>query len=246
MEESQKEFLKFAKKNVPKYCFMVWDIIKYPELVRVASTDDFQSFRVTYENHAMFTGKPNEELIADFNPIGEVSLSFDKEWQKLINYYFTDCTLIVPNFVDDNFNTFLCMRVTKGGFHNPVKEYKSKILTEDDYDLLSDKRKMYFYQQPATGIFIEKRNVACAFAPHILINTEYSFAIIRDVWTDPAYRGKGFATDVTAHLCEYLFDMGVKELLLWVEKSNLPAIKVYEKLGFQSEDIIYSKECKKS
>ncbi|MHA1685873.1 MAG: GNAT family N-acetyltransferase [Candidatus Heimdallarchaeaceae archaeon] len=247
MDDKHQMFISYAKHNVPKYCFMIWDTIKYPELVDVEiAKNSTESFRISYESHTMFTGKPSKELIESFELKGSVTFSFDEEWLNLIFESFCSCSLIVPHNLERKYNIFLCMELTQKDFKEnlPMKNFQSKILEEKDYELLSDKRRMYFYQSPATGIFINNKNVSCAFAPHILQNETFSFAIIRDVWTNPLYRGNGFATDVTAHLCQHLFETGIEKAYLWVEKVNIPAIRVYEKLGFKSKDEIYTVECK--
>ena len=57
-------------------------------------------------------------------------------------------------------------------------------------------------------------------------------ALIRGVYTVPSLRGKGLATSVCSALVKELIGSG-KMVLLWVTKTNLPARKVYEKIGFK-------------
>lgn len=246
MDIRHQTFISYAKNNTPKYCFMIWDTVKYPELVDIEiAKNSNESFRISYESHTMFTGKPSKELIESFELKGPVTFSFDEEWLNLIFESFCSCKLIVQHELERKYNIFLCMELDQKDFKEAFKtrSFQSRILEEKDYELLSDKRRMYFYLSPAAGIFIDNKNVSCAFAPHILQNEMFSFAIIRDVWTDPFYRGNGFATDVTAHLCDYLFNNGIERIFLWVEKANISAIRVYEKLGFKTKDEIYVVEC---
>jgi ribosomal protein S18 acetylase RimI-like enzyme len=56
-----------------------------------------------------------------------------------------------------------------------------------------------------------------------------SQCFIESVVTDTAFRGKGIATIIQEHLIE---ELPYSEYLLVVEKSNVAAIKLYEKLGF--------------
>ncbi len=60
----------------------------------------------------------------------------------------------------------------------------------------------------------------------------YDIAAIGNVATHPQYRGQGYATQVTAHLCESL-SKKVKYIGLNVKVNNKAAITCYKKLGFK-------------
>ena len=55
---------------------------------------------------------------------------------------------------------------------------------------------------------------------------------IINVCVDEAYRRRGVGQALIGQLLAYLKERGVERVLLEVRKSNLPAIKLYEKLGF--------------
>ena len=57
-------------------------------------------------------------------------------------------------------------------------------------------------------------------------------AMIRGVFTLDGYRNKGYATSVCSALINELLNKG-KIPILWVAKDNLPARRIYEKLGFK-------------
>lgn len=52
------------------------------------------------------------------------------------------------------------------------------------------------------------------------------------VWTDPRYRRKGYARETLREVCGHLFRKR-KAVTLFVNDFNLPAIALYESLGFQ-------------
>src|SRR5205814_4348483 len=52
------------------------------------------------------------------------------------------------------------------------------------------------------------------------------------VWTDPQYRRRGFGRDLLREVCGHLARKG-KSVTLFVNDFNLPAIALYEELGFQ-------------
>ncbi len=55
---------------------------------------------------------------------------------------------------------------------------------------------------------------------------------IGNLVTDKEYRGRGFASVLMNALLEDLKDNGIKKVFLEVEHDNLPALSLYEKLGF--------------
>lgn len=58
-------------------------------------------------------------------------------------------------------------------------------------------------------------------------------AQISGVYTDPDFRNQGIGTRAMAEICQTLFDEGMPRLTLYVNRSNTPARRVYEKLGFE-------------
>jgi ribosomal protein S18 acetylase RimI-like enzyme len=61
---------------------------------------------------------------------------------------------------------------------------------------------------------------------------KYKVAALGNIVTHPHYRGKGFAKAVTAGLCQSLSEH-VDKIGLNVKADNIPAIALYEKLGFE-------------
>lgn len=60
---------------------------------------------------------------------------------------------------------------------------------------------------------------------------------ITNVAVSPEYRGKGYGVALVEHLKEDALSKNVKWLTLEVRVSNTPAIKLYEKLGFESQGV---------
>ncbi len=57
---------------------------------------------------------------------------------------------------------------------------------------------------------------------------------ISGVYTAPRERGRGIATRAMRDLCATLFDRGWPRVTLYVNESNVPARKVYERVGFEA------------
>ena len=60
---------------------------------------------------------------------------------------------------------------------------------------------------------------------------------ITNVCVDPTFRRRGIATAMLNRLMEESREMGVRDFTLEVRHSNIPAIRLYEKMGFKSEGI---------
>ena len=62
---------------------------------------------------------------------------------------------------------------------------------------------------------------------------EYKVAVLGSIATHPEHRGRGLATTLTSHLTAELVNEG-KLVCLNVKADNLPAIRCYKKLGFET------------
>jgi ribosomal protein S18 acetylase RimI-like enzyme len=79
---------------------------------------------------------------------------------------------------------------------------------------------------------IRKNNEILSMAGVHLYTKEFGVAVIGNVATAVTHRGKGYAGSVTASLCRDLW-VEVRYVGLNVRANNTPAIKAYEKIGFQ-------------
>ena len=65
------------------------------------------------------------------------------------------------------------------------------------------------------------------------ISARGSFGVqISGVFTDPEYRGRGIATRAMTDICDRLFDRGEPRVVLYVNRNNRAARRVYSKVGF--------------
>lgn len=79
------------------------------------------------------------------------------------------------------------------------------------------------------GLVTEGRLVAVA-GTHVVSRHE-GVAVVGNVFTHPAYRGRGFATAVTGAVTETLLEF-CDHVVLTVDPNNRPAVAAYERLGF--------------
>lgn len=81
------------------------------------------------------------------------------------------------------------------------------------------------------GVWCDGQLVATA-GTHVWSPQE-SVAAIGNVFTHPAHRGHGYAARCTAAVAQAAFDAGIETVVLNVRCDNRPALRLYERLGFQ-------------
>jgi ribosomal protein S18 acetylase RimI-like enzyme len=81
------------------------------------------------------------------------------------------------------------------------------------------------------GIF-DKEQIVAAAGTHLVSET-YSIGAIGNVYTDPAYRRRGYGSATVAAVIDELVQRGMRDVILNVSQSNHAAIRVYERLGFE-------------
>jgi predicted GNAT family acetyltransferase len=88
--------------------------------------------------------------------------------------------------------------------------------------------------QLAQGVFygIENRGRLIAAAGTHLVAPTYGVAAVGNVFTDPDYRGQGYATLCTSAVTKELLSQGT-DVVLNVQEGNADAVHIYEKLGYR-------------
>ncbi len=89
--------------------------------------------------------------------------------------------------------------------------------------------------QLATGYFfgVEREGRLVSIAGVHLASRRYRVGPIGNVFTLPAYRGCGYAAQCTSAVASALSADGIDTIVLNVDETNTPAIRVYERLGFE-------------
>jgi ribosomal protein S18 acetylase RimI-like enzyme len=125
--------------------------------------------------------------------------------------------------------------------HSDNDARAARRLTAADQDAL-----LAFYDAAYSAHYFEKRmlelgkyigwyegNRLIAAAGVHVYAPKYRVAVLGNIATDPDYRGRGLATRLTSIMTEELAGEGLI-VCLNVAKSNNPAIRCYEKVGFVS------------
>jgi ribosomal protein S18 acetylase RimI-like enzyme len=80
---------------------------------------------------------------------------------------------------------------------------------------------------------VEERGRLIAAAGTHVLSEVYSAAAVGNVFTHPDHRGQGHGARVTSAVCAELARRGIRTIILNVARDNVPAIHIYEKLGFK-------------
>ena len=234
--------LEVGKNRISRLAYTIWDILTFPDSCHFQRLDS--SFRFSYDLHTTLFGPPNRELLEIYEPVGKISLSFDPEWLEVVLDNFTSFEVMDKSAKGKEMNTFLSMELYQENFITK-DTYEAQNLDETITRELSFKQRLLFSNSEGGGVGIIKNDkiIAVAFAPHILVNENFSFAIIRGVWVSQEYRNRGFGFDVSAKMCEVLFSKSIETITLWVEESNAPAVRIYEKMGFRIIDKVIGTDC---
>jgi ribosomal protein S18 acetylase RimI-like enzyme len=81
------------------------------------------------------------------------------------------------------------------------------------------------------GIF-QNNHLVSAAGTH-LVSPTFNIAAVGNIYTLPDYRGKGYGTQTTSAVVSELIRQGIEDIVLNVEQDNLPANRLYDRLGFE-------------
>jgi ribosomal protein S18 acetylase RimI-like enzyme len=90
-------------------------------------------------------------------------------------------------------------------------------------------RGAYYGIVTATG---EGRRCIAAAGTHVAAPPD-ALVAIGNVYTAPPWRGRGHATACVAALCLHYLEQGYRSIVLNVDPQNVPAVRVYARLGFR-------------
>jgi RimJ/RimL family protein N-acetyltransferase len=110
-------------------------------------------------------------------------------------------------------------------------------MTEEDLDIPRTRidyprlREISKRRIAAGKVWVVFRNGELVFKTEESARTEDG-VLVGGVFTDPAHRGRGLATQGIAAWARHLFDQGLELMTLHVNRDNVPAIRAYESVGF--------------
>lgn len=149
------------------------------------------------------------------------------------------------------------MAVPRDGLRAPVEPIPLRIATEDDLPMLLRVRAAaleeeygipvaegsVLYRELATavtravslqGVAIWVEDGRCAFTAQLIAKTPVA-SMFGDLFVDPSLRGAGRATRALTAFCTWLMTES-EHVALRVGRSNEPAVRLYERVGFEVVD----------
>jgi RimJ/RimL family protein N-acetyltransferase len=85
----------------------------------------------------------------------------------------------------------------------------------------------------------EGEQIVAAGGTHVL-SRKYGIAVIGNILTAPQARRQGYATAITAALAAKLFEWHFSTIVLNVFEDNRPAVRIYQRLGFQTRHRLWT------
>jgi hypothetical protein len=228
-------------------CYIQWYLIKKPHLIDVKFLKNPLSFIFHYENKYFLSGVDVWELKDRFRWFKTNNVLFftnESQWPE-IKERFTNFRSLETNDIIDTFNSYSTYKMTVKTFNPKWNDLSSLIKFPNDKIAIPKRyRHLDIHGGLAYGYLKDNEIVSIAAAPHIHQSVDLSFAIIRGIETKLLERKQGYSNITLTKLCqELLTNLLIKELFLWVEDSNDPAIKLYEKLGFIKDNRIFATFC---
>lgn len=237
-EDNEQEFRYSLGKNKLLHIFTLYDLKNARERTEIwiASKNQRNGYLIQFDKKIVHTHGDSECLPHLLEKIDAREAKFAIEPQHLAEVQ----KLYVPVKASDaatlgKITTYLIMTVKAKDFHPSITHNVTNVCTHDLGDILNDSREEYgekVRQAQRSGVAFGVREyqhwISVAVVPEIVEDVGF----IRGVYTAPAFRGKGFSTSTVSALARELFRLRLQPGL-WVAKDNVPARRVYEKIGFK-------------
>ncbi|MFX0162699.1 MAG: GNAT family N-acetyltransferase [Candidatus Hodarchaeota archaeon] len=235
-------FLDYIRKDFGPNVFSLWNFLHEPSTTEtwVQLKDDEEVVGYVQKHFSerweriFFTmnGMVSEDLF--LKTVGEkesLYFSVDPEHLPMVTRIFEPRGSPFYPYAGD-IACFLVMNISKDRFKRCLREKEAVRLSLEDIEKqdMLEECEIFLKHGWGFGVFRANRLVSWAFGWDFLED----FAVVRDVSTLEEFRGKGYGTIVSSAVVSFAFDVMEKPcVFLWVEESNIPAKKIYEKLGFE-------------
>lgn len=259
---STKEFQKFCREpgNYPKYAFQLWDTYAFPKEceIRARNKDLGNGFVFKFRRYTALGGAITIEdaRSLDWGTHATV-IAHSARHKDMIAMLFKDFRPVdhwgAPDMSD---NHFLIMTAFPNKIGTDWEEEQKKFENasvhftqcQEDFDKLGvNTDRNEFPADIPTAIVLEEGDnipIAVARVPNIVTEDEWSFGILRGVYTRPTHHRQGYATLATKRAQAWALDeRGLERVHLYVEDTNTAAVMLYRKMGWQITSNIVAAEC---
>ena len=233
------KFIRFLEKDKILHIFTIYDLRRFRDKTKVwiaFKDDEICGYTFIFDNSIVHTHGTVEsvEPLMKCISLERAIFVIEKNHLNVVERFYrpegpTDEASI------GNITKYYVLELRRKDF-NPLIRHSVKKLGIEDLDEVSEclgeewrtRIRNAISSGLAYGAYEDGKLVSVATVPEIVDE----IAMIRGVFTLHEYRNKGYATSVCSALINELLNKR-KIPILWVAKDNLPARKIYEKLGFK-------------
>ncbi|MDH5795078.1 MAG: GNAT family N-acetyltransferase [Candidatus Bathyarchaeota archaeon] len=235
----EKQFLDFLHKDRVLHIFTIYDLkyMREKTEVWVALRDDaIVGYLLEFDKRIVQT-RGDAETVAGLLPFADLDepvLIIEPHHLAVVEEVFKPVEPM-DSSSKGKITTFLVMRTDAEAFQPVIRHRVRRLGTEDLEEVsvgLGGELAKTVGEAIRGGVVFGAYDggslASLATVPQIIEN----IALIRGVYTVPSLRNRGLATSASSALVAELIRLG-KEPVLWVAKDNLPARRIYEKIGFR-------------
>ncbi len=236
--EERRGFLRSLHRDRILHFFTIYDLERLTDKTKVWAVyegETVKSYLLEFDSRIVhIRGEDNNiECLLELIDLDDVILIIEPHHLMKVKRFFRPIEPIDPSS-RGSITKFRIMKLDKTSF-KPVINHYVKRLKMDDLDeilrSLGDERRELFERALQRGLvygaYEGKKLASIAMAPEIIGD----LALVRGVYTDPKFRGRGLATSAVSALINELVKADM-EVILWVAEDNIPARRVYWKVGF--------------
>jgi len=238
-EVNENLFLNFLYKNKILHFYTIYDLKFQRDKTKIwiaFENSEILGYILEYDRKIIQThgNSKSIEALMNYIDLNECIFAIEPNHLNIIEKFYE---IIEPSDAESKgrVTNFLILKVNHKTFKCIIRHPIKKLGIEDLNDIFKafgenwrsrveqEFKRGFFYGAYENGLLASI--AACS---------EYieDLAIIRGVFTIPSLRNRGLATSATSALVRDLLNLGM-EVILWVARDNLPARRVYDKIGFQ-------------
>ena len=238
-EPYEKKFLDFLEEDKILHIFTIYDFRYMRDKTQIwvaLENEKIAGYLLEFDNTIVHTHGSAESVskLLDYTNLDEPVFVIEPHHLRVVEEFFKPLGP-TDSSTKGEITTYLIVKVDAETFKPSITHRVKKLRTKDLGEVSENmgdewKRRIenVIHKGVAFGAYDNGSLVAVATVSEIL----EGLALIRGVYTVPSSRRKGFATSACSALVQELIDLG-NEAMLWVTRDNLPAIRVYEKIGFK-------------
>ncbi len=236
---NEKVFLDFLGRDKILHIFTIYDLKYMRDKTKVwiaFKNEEIHGYIFEFDNRIVHTHGTVESIakLLDCIDLDEVTFVIEPHHLAVVEKVFEP---VEPSDSSSQgkITTYFVMKLNPNTFKPMIRHYIKKLGIEDLDEVLKqfgekEKKRVEnaIRRGTAYGAYEKGLLASLATVPEIIDD----IALIRGVYTLPSLRNRGLATSACSALLKELLSLN-KEIILWVAKDNLPARKVYEKIGFE-------------